>query len=209
MATARIPNKTDPGKMNRASILPVSFYDRDALDVARDLLGMRLVREQNGERVSGIITETEAYRGREDLGCHAHSGKTKRNDVMFGPPGVAYVYFTYGMHWCLNFVTGSDGFPAAVLIRAVEPLEGLELIAARRAGRKCEIWCDGPAKLTKAFGITGAQNGVSVYNGESGLFVEEGESAREDKILATPRIGLNNVPEPWRSMPWRFTTRKG
>ncbi len=117
-------------------ILPVSFYDRDALTVARALLGMRLVRVEEGQRIGGIITETEAYRGMEDLGCHAHSGKTKRNAVMFGPSGRAYVYFTYGMHWCLNFVTGSDGFPAAVLIRAVEPLEGLELIAARRAGRK-------------------------------------------------------------------------
>jgi len=193
--------------MNRASILPVSFYDRDALDVARDLLGMLLVRVEGGQRISGIITETEAYRGREDLGCHAHSGKTKRNAVMFGPPGVAYVYFTYGMHWCLNFVTGTEGEPAAVLIRAVEPLEGLELIAARRAGRKREIWCDGPAKLTKAFGITGALNGADVCSVMSGLFVEEEESAREESILATPRIGLNNVPEPWRSMEWRFTTR--
>jgi DNA-3-methyladenine glycosylase len=192
--------------MTENSILPVSFYDRDALDVARALLGKHLVRVENGARISGVITETEAYRGVEDLGCHAHSGKTKRNEVMFGPPGVAYVYFTYGMHWCLNFVTGSDGFPAAVLIRAVEPVEGLDLIAARRAGRKREIWCDGPAKLTKAFGITGAQNGADVCSGESGLFVEEGESAREETILATPRVGLNNVPEPWRSIKWRFTT---
>jgi DNA-3-methyladenine glycosylase len=193
--------------MKDKSILPVSFYDRDALEVARELLGMRLVREQNGVRVSGIITETEAYRGTEDLGCHAHAGKTRRNEVMFGPPGVAYVYFTYGMHWCLNFVTGSYGFPAAVLIRAVEPLEGLELIATRRGERKREIWCDGPAKLSQAFGINGSQNGVSVCSRESGLFVEEGEHAREESILATPRIGLNNVPEPWRSIKWRFTTR--
>jgi DNA-3-methyladenine glycosylase len=107
----------------------------------------------------------------------------------------------------LNFVTGAVGFPAAVLIRAVEPLEGLELIAERRAGRKREIWCDGPAKLTQAFGINGSQNGVSVCSRESGLFVEEGEHAREESILATPRIGLNNVPEPWRSIKWRFTTR--
>lgn len=188
-------------------ILPVSFYDRDALTVARALLGMRLVRVEEGQRIGGIITETEAYRGMEDLGCHAHSGKTKRNAVMFGPPGVAYVYFTYGMHWCLNFVTGSDGFPAAVLIRAVEPLEGLELIAARRAGRKREIWCDGPAKLTQAFGITGDQYGADVCRVESGLFVEEGVKAAEESVITTPRIGLNSVPEPWKSMPWRFTTR--
>jgi DNA-3-methyladenine glycosylase len=193
--------------MKDKSILPVSFYDRDALEVARELLGMRLVREQNGVRVSGIITETEAYRGMEDLGCHAHAGKTRRNEVMFGPPGVAYVYFTDGMHWCLNLVTGSYGFPAAVLIRAVEPLEGLELIATRRGERKREIWCDGPAKLTQAFGINGSQNGVSVCSRERGLFVEMGELVREETILATPRIGLNNVPEPWKSIQWRFTTR--
>jgi DNA-3-methyladenine glycosylase len=193
--------------MAKNSILPVSFYDRDALEVARALLGMHLVQEENGVRVSGIITETEAYRGREDLGCHAHSGKTKRNEVMFGPPGRAYVYFTYGMHWCLNFVTGADGFPAAVLIRAVDPLEGLELIASRRVGRPRAIWCDGPAKLTQAFGVTGEQNGADICSSKSGLFVEEAEPVEKGTILATPRIGLNNVPEPWRGMLWRFTTR--
>jgi DNA-3-methyladenine glycosylase len=193
--------------MSKFHFLPVSFYDRDAVDVARALLGMHLVRVENGARISGVITETEAYRGVEDLGCHAHAGKTRRNEVMFGPPGVAYVYFTYGMHWCLNFVTGAEGEPAAVLIRAVESLEGLDLIAARRAGRKREIWCDGPAKLTQAFGIDGSQNGVSVCGRDSSLFVEEGESAQKDSILATPRIGLNNVPEPWKSIKWRFTTR--
>jgi DNA-3-methyladenine glycosylase len=193
--------------MSYQNILPVSFYDRDTLEVARALLGMRLVRMEQGVRISGIITETEAYRGLEDLGCHAHVGKTKRNAVMFGPPGHAYVYFTYGMHWCLNFVTGEEGYPAAVLIRAVEPMEGLDLIAARRAGRKRKIWCDGPAKLTQGFGITGAQNGVDLCSGESGLFVEEGENAAVESIITTPRIGLNNVSEPWKSIPWRFTSR--
>jgi DNA-3-methyladenine glycosylase len=193
--------------MTYQNILPVSFYDRDTLEVARALLGMHLVRVEQGVRISGIITETEAYRGLEDLGCHAHVGKTKRNAVMFGPPGHAYVYFTYGMHWCLNFVTGEEGYPAAVLIRAVEPMEGLDLIAARRAARKREIWCDGPAKLTQGFGITGAQNGVDLCRGESGLFVEEGENAAVESIITTPRIGLNNVPEPWKSIPWRFTSR--
>lgn len=193
--------------MTDRPILPASFYDRDALEVARALLGMRLVRVEQGVRISGIIIETEAYRGVEDLGCHAHVGRTKRNAVMFGPPGYAYVYFTYGMHWCLNSVTGAEGSPAAVLIRAVQPLEGLDIIAGRRAGRERAIWCDGPAKLTKAFGITGAQNGVALCREESGLFVEEGESAAGESVLATPRIGLNNVPEPWKSIPWRFTTR--
>jgi DNA-3-methyladenine glycosylase len=193
--------------MSRSQILPVSFYDRDAVEIARALLGMHLVRVENGASISGVITETEAYRGIEDLGCHAHSGKTKRNEVMFGPPGRAYVYFTYGMHWCLNFVTGAEGSPAAVLIRAVEPLEGLDVIAARRAGRHRAIWCDGPAKLTQAFRVTGEQNGVDICSMQNGLFVEEGEPVEKGMILATPRIGLNNVPDPWRGMPWRFTTR--
>jgi DNA-3-methyladenine glycosylase len=193
--------------MSRSQILPVSFYDRDAVDVAQALLGTHLVRVENGARISGVISETEAYRGMEDLGCHAHSGKTKRNAVMFGPPGRAYVYFTYGMHWCLNFVTGAAGFPAAVLIRAVEPMEGFELIASRRVGRPRAIWCDGPAKLTQAFGVTGELNGVDICDEGSCLFVEEGESVEKGTILATPRIGLNNVPEPWRGMLWRFSTR--
>jgi DNA-3-methyladenine glycosylase len=194
--------------MSEYSILPVSFFDRDAVEAARGLLGMCLVRVDKGiPRISGIIIETEAYRGIEDLGCHAHVGRTKRNAVMFGPPGHAYVYFTYGMHWCLNFVCGAEGYPAAVLIRAVKPLEGLELIAERRAGRKPEIGWDGPAKLTQAFGITGAQNGVDLTSMADGLFVEQGKPVAEDSILATPRIGLNSVPEPWKSIPWRFTTR--
>jgi hypothetical protein len=123
-------------------ILPRSFYDRPTLVVARELLGARLVRILDGERLSGIILETEAYVGFEDQGSHAHRGRTPRNAPMFGPPGYAYVYFTYGMHWCLNVVTEAEGFPAAVLIRAILPQEGIEIIRARRNGRDTL----GPAK---------------------------------------------------------------
>src|SRR5512136_44990 len=132
--------------MTVSACLPREFYDRPTITVARELLGMRLVRLLDGVRLGGIITETEAYIGEEDLACHARFGRTRRNAVMYGPPGFAYVYFTYGMHWLLNAVTGPEGFPAAVLIRAIQPVEGLEIITARRQGRDTL----GPAKLTQA-----------------------------------------------------------
>ena len=122
-------------RMTSAPRLERQFFNRPTLQVARELLGTRLVRLENGERTSGIIVETEAYIGEQDLGCHASAGYTPRTQVMYGLPGRAYVYFTYGMHWMLNFVTEAEGSPAAVLIRAIVPTEGIERIAARRAGR--------------------------------------------------------------------------
>ena len=116
------------------SHLPRDFFARPTLTVARAILGQRLVRLEAGQRLAGIITEAEAYIGETDLGCHAHAGRTPRTAVMYGPPGHAYVYFTYGMHWMLNFVTEIEGFPAAVLIRAIQPVEGLEIIAAPAQG---------------------------------------------------------------------------
>jgi len=184
------------------SPLPRSFFSRPSLSVARELLGMRLVRVQAGQRLSGLITEAEAYIGQEDLACHAHTGKSKRNAVMFGPPGFAYVYFTYGMHWMLNAVTEPDGSPAAVLLRAIQPLEGLELIAARREGRDTI----GPGKLTQALGIDGSLNGIDLCDPASGLWIEPGVPVPDRAVLTGPRIGLYTVPEPWKSMPWRFRT---
>lgn len=181
-------------------ILPADFYLQPTLFVARQLLGARLVRVLDGRRLAGIITETEAYIGEQDLGCHAHSGRTRRNAVMYGPPGRAYVYFTYGMHWCLNAVTEAEGVPAAVLIRAIEPVEGVEIIAARRNGRDTY----GPAKLTQALGITGAQNGLDLCSPASGLWIETGEAVAEENVRYGPRVGLNRVPEPWKSIPWRM-----
>ena len=179
---------------------PYSFYTRPTLDVAREVLGARLVRILDGRQLSGIITETEAYIGKEDLGCHAHSGKTKRNAVMYGPPGFAYVYFTYGMHWCLNAVTEAEGFPAAVLIRAIKPVEGVEIIHARRNGRDT----NGPAKLTQALGIDGALNGASLCDKVAGLWIEAGAFIPDEDVTIGPRVGLYTVPEPWKSKPWRF-----
>ncbi|MEZ0394826.1 MAG: DNA-3-methyladenine glycosylase [Anaerolineales bacterium] len=185
------------------SVLPATFYARPTLTVARQLLGARLVRLLDGVRLAGLITETEAYIGEADLGCHARAGRTKRTEVMYGPPGRAYVYFTYGMHWCLNAVTEAEGFPAAVLIRAIRPIEGVEIIAARRRGGDT----DGPAKLTQALGIDGSLNGADLCSPAGGLWIEAGESVPDQAVTIGPRVGLYTVPEPWKSQPWRFRAR--
>lgn len=182
--------------------LPHSFYDRPTLTVARDLLGCVLVRALDGQRLAGRIVETEAYIGAEDQACHARAGITPRTKIMFGPPGHAYVYFTYGMHWLLNVVTEPEGIGAAVLIRAVEPLDGLETIAAHRAGRPRREWTSGPAKLTRALAIDGALNGVPLSGGA--LFIERGAPIPPEDIRTGPRIGIDSAPEPWRSKPWRL-----
>lgn len=190
--------------MTAGNPLPVSFYDREVVMVARQLLGMRLVRCLDGQRLAGTIIETEAYRGEEDLACHARAGYTKRTAVMFGPPGRAYVYFTYGMHWCLNCVAGPEGFAAAVLLRAIQPEEGLEQIARNRPGRSPAEWCSGPARLTRALLIDGGFNGADLCDPCSSLQVEAGVAVPDERILTGPRVGIGSVPEPWKSMPWRF-----
>jgi DNA-3-methyladenine glycosylase len=189
-------------------ILNSAFYNRDVLLVAPQLLGKRLVRMQDGVRIAGIITETEAYRGEEDLACHAKAGRTPRTEVMYGPPGTAYVYFTYGMHWMLNCVCSREGFPAAVLIRAVQPVEALETIAARRSGVKEALWCNGPAKLTRALGIDKKLNGANLCSEETGLWIEEDRDIPPEHILAAPRIGIQGVPEPWLGKLWNFRVRQ-
>jgi DNA-3-methyladenine glycosylase len=192
------------------SILERDFYNRSALAVARDLLGCRLVRQMNGQRLAGLILETEAYQGEEDLGCHASAGKTPRTSVMYGPPGHAYVYFTYGMHWMFNTVTGQVNEPGAVLIRAIQPLEGQALMTENRpykAGKRG--WTDGPAKLTQALAIDKAFNTVDLCTDAGGLWIEPGQSIPERRVERSGRIGLNSVPEPWRSIPWRFNLLEG
>jgi DNA-3-methyladenine glycosylase len=193
--------------MTQTRRLPRPFYDRPALQVARDLLGTRLVRLEAGGRTAGIIVETEAYIGEEDLGCHASAGLTPRTMVMYGPAGHAYVYFTYGMHWMINFVVEREGFPAAVLIRAIVPTEGLDRIAARRYGRPKAQWTDGPGKICQALAIDRQQNGADLCAGQGVLFVEFGETISDSSVTIGPRVGLNSVPEPWKSIPWRFRAR--
>jgi DNA-3-methyladenine glycosylase len=180
-----------------------SFYERATLKVARDLIGARLVRILDGRRLAGYITETEAYVGEDDLGCHAKSGRTPRTAVMYGPPGHAYVYFTYGNHWMLNVVTERENFPAAVLIRAIQPLEGRSVMSARRSGRDTF----GPGKLTQAMGITRSENDVDLTRARASLRIERGIRVSDTIVTRCPRVGLDGVPEPWRSKPWRFLVK--
>ncbi|GAB4581843.1 MAG: DNA-3-methyladenine glycosylase [Anaerolineales bacterium] len=184
--------------------LPRSFFARPTLQVAREILGTRLVHLQNGTRLAGIIVEAEAYVGETDLGCHAKAGRTPRTAVMYGPPGHAYVYFTYGMHWLFNCVTEEEGFPAAVLIRAIEPTEGLEIIAKRRHDRPRQEWTNGPGKVTQALGINALHHGLDLCASDSPLFLEPGDPIPEARVTTTPRVGLYTVPEPWKNIPWRF-----
>lgn len=179
------------------------FYARPTLQVARELLGKLLVRSVEGRRVSGIVVETEAYVGRSDTACHAHRGKTPRNAVMFGPPGVAYVYFVYGMHHCLNAVTEPEGEPCAVLIRAIVPREGLDFVRENRRGRPDSEFANGPAKLCRALAIDAALNGADLVNGGA-LWFEECLCLPEGSVIASPRIGINYADEKDRLAPWRF-----
>ena len=185
-----------------------SFFQRPTLTVARNLLGARLVRvERGGLRSSGLIIEAEAYIGSEDLGCHARAGRTTRNASMWGPPGHAYVYFTYGMHWCLNVVTEADGFPAAVLLRALLPAEGIGRMRRRRATPRETDLMSGPARLCQALGIDRRFDGHDLCAPQAALFLESGPRIADEDVTAGPRVGLDKVPEPWRSMPWRFLLR--
>lgn len=184
--------------------LTAEFYSIPAPDAARALLGMRLVRCVDGLSLVGVITETEAYRGEEDQACHARAGRTARTGIMYGPPGLAYIYFTYGMHWMLNVVCETENFPAAVLIRAVHTIAGQEQIALRRAGVRPAQWTDGPAKLCKAFDIEGRLNGINLCAANQALWIEAGEPIPDQAVTAGPRVGIDYAKEPWRSIPWRF-----
>jgi DNA-3-methyladenine glycosylase len=182
-------------------ILSRSFYERSALDVARDLLGMRLVRQINDDKMTGLIVETEAYRGSDDPASHAFRGRTLRNSVMYDHGGLAYVYFIYGRNWCLNITAESKGTPAAVLVRAVEPEYGLGFMLSRRGScRHCEV-ANGPGKLTQALGITGSLNGVNLTR-KGPLYMTQGK--HEDvEVVVTRRIGIRKGT----SLPWRFHMR--
>lgn len=180
--------------------LPRDFYQRSTLLVARDLLGKRLVRIYRGQRLSGLIVETEAYIGEDDRASHAARGITPRNAVMYGPPGHAYVYFTYGMHFCLNLVTEGEGFPAAVLLRALVPSEGIETMRRRRNGHPL---ADGPAKLCQALAIDKRFNGDDVVESPL-LFLEAGLEVGPQQVRSGPRIGIPGADPQAKEHPWRF-----
>ncbi len=193
--------------MRNSTQLPREFFARPTLEVARDLLGKRLVHLRDGKRLSGLISETEGYISEADLACHARYGRTPRSEILYYPPGHAYIYINYGLHWLLNFVTEQEDFPAAVLIRALFPVEGIEVMRQLR-GRPDAILTNGPGKLTQAMGIDGSLNKIDICASDAPLFVENQEPVLDEQVTQGPRVGIDNVPEPWRSKPWRFVWKK-
>ena len=181
-------------------------FARDTLAVARGLLGQRLVRVLDGVRLSGRIVEVEAYVGEEDQASHARCGRTARNAPMYGPAGHAYVYFIYGMHHCLNVVTEREGYPAAVLVRALEPLEGIETMRARRGGVADVQLANGPARLCQALEIDRRFDGADLCAPEALLFLEEDALVPDEAAASGPRIGVRG-DELARAVPWRFYVR--
>lgn len=172
----------------RSKILTRKYFQRPTLQVARSLLGKYLVRANDKKMTAGKIVEVEAYVGPEDRACHASRGRTDRTDVMFGPPGVAYVYFIYGMYHCLNVVTEKEGHPAAVLIRAVEVDSSL---------------IDGPGRVCRALDIDRKLNRLDLTLGRDLWFEDRGERVRDMEVGSYPRIGVDYAGE-WAAKPWRF-----
>jgi DNA-3-methyladenine glycosylase len=184
--------------------LPLSFYRRDVHTVARELLGKIFIKKEKNGILSGMIVEVEAYDGRIDRAAHSYNGKTKRNEVMFLGGGLLYVYFTYGMHYCANVVTGGEGEGCAVLIRAVEPVEGIDAMALNRYGKtnlngreKLNL-TNGPAKFCKAFDIDKNYNGLLLT--EDIIFIVEGDNLKPGEIAASKRIGIKKSAD----LEWRY-----
>ncbi|MDR1205709.1 MAG: DNA-3-methyladenine glycosylase [Peptococcaceae bacterium] len=181
------------------------FYERDTLTVAKALLGKVVVHQSEEGAVSGMIVETEGYMGREDPAAHSYKGKPQgRVNVQYGPGGFAYVYLIYGMYHCLNVVTQKEGRPECVLIRALEPLEGLELMKKRRRGRQERHLCDGPGKLCSALGINMDHYGEDLCGGR--LYIAEGVPVADHRVAATPRIHIDYANEA-AAWPWRFIVK--
>lgn len=193
--------ESDAPSLRQAVKIDQGFYERPTLEVAHDLIGKVLVRRLGRSLLRGQIVETEAYIGQEDLACHASKGRTERTEVMFGPSGHAYVYMIYGMHCCLNVVTEPEGFAAAVLIRAIEPLEGLPRMRRNRRGaRAASDLGSGPGKLCQAMEIDRRLNAASLS--ESDLWIED-RGRDPGIVLASPRIGVDYAGV-WKDKPWRF-----
>jgi len=180
--------------------LPEEFYCRATAEVARDLLGQEFVHVTADGIVGGIIVETEAYLS-DDPACHAFRGKTSRNEVMFGPAGRAYVYFSYGCHYCVNAVTEEEGKGCAVLIRAVEPTRGIELMRRRRGRREIRELASGPGRFSRAFGIGPEQNGVPLTEGALTIRVPTVRCSEGRSVTVSPRIGISRGER----FPLRFT----
>jgi DNA-3-methyladenine glycosylase len=187
----------EPVSIDRTAKIRPDFFNRPTLTVAKELLGTILVRKLQGRFLSGMIVETEAYLGEDDPASHAYGGPTPRNKLMYGPAGLAYIYFIYGNHYCLNFVTESAGYPAAVLIRALQPLSGLPQMFSNRGRSKSELQlCNGPGKLCQALRIDKTLNGMSLISNQ--MFLLPGN--HEFEIASTERIGVSKG----KNSKWRF-----
>ena len=184
------------------------FYRRDPITLARALLGQILVRHvDDGGRLSGRIVEVEAYLGAPDRAAHSYGGRrTPRNESMWLEGGHAYVYFVYGMHWCFNIVAEREGVPMACLVRALEPLEGLEEMRRRRGGREDTELCSGPAKLTQALAIDRSLDGTDLVTSDE-LYLVRGKVVSPGRIESSPRIGVAYAGE-WAAKPLRFVIRR-
>ncbi len=222
----RAGSRLDAGR-RAAQSFPREILGRRTDFAARRLIGSQLVRGNGPDARVGRIVEVEAYVGEDDLASHARFGRTKRNAVMFGRPGVAYVYLVYGMHNCLNVVTEPDGHPAALLIRAVEPVSGDRSMRSARLARALEFasprgaaaaaaarkgiaglpvtrLASGPGLLCAAFSIDRADDGLDLCDPASALRLELGQEDSVADVATGPRVGIDYAPEPWRSLPWRF-----
>ncbi len=182
------------------ALLQKEFYARDTVKVAKELLGKYMVSFSEQGITVGKVVETEAYLGKTDPACHSARGKTSKNEVMFGPAGRAYVYIIYGIHYCFNVTTGDLNTPAAVLIRALEPIEGIEIMERRRGCKKITELCSGPGKLTTAMGISMNENGKSLVSGPVRFFTKNQEKKESRLIVTTTRIGISKAAD----LPLRF-----
>lgn len=196
-------------RFDRGRILPASFYERDTEVVSRELLGAVLECRTADGTASGIIVETEAYLGEHDLACHAAAGRTRRTEHLYGPAGISYVYFIYGMYWCFNAVTRAKGSPSAVLVRALEPLDGISLMHRRRPRITNDTdLTNGPGKLCTALGITGALTGRALQRYP--LVIRAGEPVADESTDVTTRIGITKSadwPLRWIVRGNRFVSR--
>jgi DNA-3-methyladenine glycosylase len=178
-------------------VLNESFFNKDVVSLAKDLLGCELIHKSPAGTTAGLIVETEAYH-QTDEASHSYGGKTARTAAMFGPPGRAYIYFTYGMHWCFNITAEEEGVGAGVLIRALEPTRGIELMTKRRGGKALHELCSGPSKLVQAMGISRSDYGKLAFRGEFRL--KWRSEASSLSIRGGPRIGISKA----KDKPWRF-----
>jgi DNA-3-methyladenine glycosylase len=192
LAVARGPARPPAGAGQR---LAPDFFDRSVQRVARDLIGCVVTHGHT----AGVIVETESYHA-EDPACHAFNGRTARNEVLFGPPGHAYVYFSYGVHNLLNFVAEPEGEAAAVLVRALEPVAGIDLMRRRRGVERLQDLCSGPGKLTQALGVGLELNGVSLGRGPLAVLAREADW-RRPRMVTSPRVGISKATD----LPWRFS----